>query len=199
MYCKKGVNSSMEKVVIIIAGVPASGKTTYGRKLASRFDLPFFSKDKMKEVIYDSLDTLKEDDYEQKRKIGGASYSILWAICEEMMKGKASFIIESNFTMLSASKLEELIDRYSYHSIVLKFDADFKILHKRFLEREQSGERHYGLIANHFFDDFETFCKMNKEAKEFHLRNADEMLVNTGDFSKVDFDKIISFVSTKLY
>lgn len=189
----------MEKVLIIIAGVPASGKTTYGLKLASKLELPFFSKDKMKEVIYDSLDASMTKDYEQKRKIGVASYSLLWTICEEMMKGKASFIIESNFTMLSASKLEELINRYSYHSMVLKFDADFNALHKRFLEREKSVERHRGLVANHFFDDFETFCKMNEEAKEFHLTNVDEMLVDTSDFSKVDFDKIISFISAKLY
>lgn len=40
---------------IVISGLPASGKTTLGRQLASSLDLPFLDKDEILEALYDSL------------------------------------------------------------------------------------------------------------------------------------------------
>ena len=47
-----------------------------------------------------------------------------------------------------------------------------------------------GLVSNGIFDDFENFEKTAVKAKEFKI-NDDEILVDTTDFSKVDFNKII--------
>lgn len=75
----------MKKVLIIIAGIPATGKTTYGNMISKELKIPIFSKDRFKEVIYDSVCD-SSFEYEQKRKVGISSYSVLYAICEEMMK-----------------------------------------------------------------------------------------------------------------
>ena len=57
------------KNLIIIIGELASGKTTYGKMISNTLKIPFFSKDEIKEILYDSLnrDNL---NYEDKRKIG---------------------------------------------------------------------------------------------------------------------------------
>lgn len=186
------------KFLIIIAGMPATGKTTYGNKIAKELQLPFFSKDKFKEVIYDSVINNDEFEYEEKRKIGITSYSVLYTICEVMMKASSNFIIESNFTNESAIKINELIKKYNYKSVVIKFDTDIKILHKRFLDREKTIERHPGLIADGKFNDFATFNKISSKSKNFRLEGVEEILIDTSDFSKVDFEKIVEEIKNKI-
>lgn len=186
----------MEKILIVIAGMPATGKTTYGNQISEELGIPIFSKDKLKAVIYDSInqDKLK---YEQKRKIGVTSYSVLYAVCEEMMKIGMAFIIESNFTSSSSVQIHELMEKYQYKCIVVKFDADMKILHERFLKREKMIERHPGLVAEGAFDDFEKFKEVSSKAKEFKI-NGEEILVDTSDFTKVQLEKIIEAIKEKI-
>lgn len=186
----------MEKILIVIAGMPATGKTTYGNQISRELGIPIFSKDKFKEVIYDSLHQDKLE-YEQKRKIGVTSYSVLYAVCEEMMKIGMAFIIESNFTSNSSIQIQELIEKYHYKCIVIKFDADMRILHERFLEREKRIERHPGLVAEGVFDDFEKFKEVSSKAKGFKM-NEEEILVDTSDFSKVKFEEIIEIIKEKI-
>lgn len=187
----------MKKKLIVIAGIPATGKTTYGNKISKELSIPIFSKDKFKEVIYDSIGDDKLE-YEQKRRVGITSYSVLYTICEEIMKTGASFIIESNFTSDSAININELLKKYHYESLVIKFDADIKILHKRFLDREKSLERHPGLLANGIFDDIEKFKEVSNKARNFKLNDGKEILIDTSDFSKIDFGEIMKEIKSKI-
>ncbi len=175
--------------IIIIAGCPATGKTTYGTRISQILKIPFFSKDRIKELIYNFLDN-DGLDYESKRRIGEISYKIFYQIIEEQMKAGLPIMAESNFTKESIEIIKNLLNRYSYSSITLKFDADVSILHKRFLEREYSDNRPKGLKANGKFDDFYSFENMYLKSKEFVLDNK-EILIDTTDFSKVDIEKII--------
>ena len=45
----------MKPYIILIAGVPASGKTAYARHVAEKLHIPFIGKDNIKEKLYDSL------------------------------------------------------------------------------------------------------------------------------------------------
>ncbi|MFZ4462043.1 MAG: AAA family ATPase [Patescibacteria group bacterium] len=45
----------MKSLLIIITGLPCTGKTTLGRKLAEELRLPFVSKDDFKELLFDDL------------------------------------------------------------------------------------------------------------------------------------------------
>ena len=186
----------MEKILIVIAGMLATGKTTYGNQISKELGIPIFSKDKFKEAIYDSINQDKLE-YEQKRKIGVTSYSVLYTVCEEMMKVGSMFIIESNFTSNSSIQIHKLIEKYNYKCIVIRFDADLTILHKRFLERERTVERHPGLVTEGVFDDFEKFKEVSNKAREFKI-NDEEILIDTSDFSKVKFEKIIEVVREKI-
>ena len=178
-----------DKNLIIITGQLAAGKTSYSKKISEELKIPFFSKDLIKEVLFDSFGD-RNIDYEAKRKIGVSSYAVFYYIIEEQMKVGMPIIAESNFVKESVPIIKNLLDKYNYNSITIRFEGDLQILHKRFLEREYSGERHMGLVSNGVFDDFENFEKTAVKAKEFKI-NDDEILVDTTDFSKVDFNKII--------
>lgn len=178
-----------KKYIIVVTGELAAGKTSFGKKISEELKIPFFSKDEIKEILYDSFNNTNLD-YEQKRKMGASSYAVFYYIIEEQMKSGLPLIAESNFVKESAPIIKKLLDTYGYKSITIRFEGDLHILHERFLKREYSSERHMGLVSNGVFDDFENFEKTAVKSKEFNI-NGDEILVDTTDFSKVNFYEII--------
>ena len=191
---KKDLNIDLTKCknsknIIIITGELAAGKTNYGKKISRVREIPFFSKDEIKEILYDSF-SYTNLDYEAKRKLGASSYSIFYYIMEEQLKVGKSLIVESNFVKESVPIIKNLLNKYNYKSITIRFEGDLHILHKRFLKREYSTERHIGLVANGLFDDFKNFEQAATKSKEFKISN-NEILVDTTDFSKINFDEII--------
>ena len=113
------------------------------------------------------------------------------------MKVGVSIIAESNFIREDTPTIKRLLKKYDYKCITIRFEGDLHTLHKRFLKREYSDERHSGLVANGMFDDFENFEKTSLKSKEFKI-NDNEIIVDTTDFSKVSFDKIIDSIIKKL-
>lgn len=198
---KKVLNTELTKCknsksIIIITGELSAGKTSYGKKISRTLEIPFFSKDEIKELLYDSI-SCDNLDYEVKRKLGASSYSIFYYIMEEQMKVGKSLIVESNFVKESVSIIKKLLDKYNYKSITIRFEGDLQILHKRFLKRECSTERHIGLVSNGVFDDFKNFEQSALKSKEFKINN-NEILVDTTDFTKVNFDEIIRNILNSL-
>lgn len=177
------------KNIIIITGELASGKTSYGKRISDVLKIPFFSKDEIKKVLFDCFNDTNLD-YEAKRKIGANSYAVFYYIIEEQMKVGLPLIAESNFVKESVPIIKKLLNKYGYKSITIRFEGDLQILHKRFLEREYSSERHMGLVANGVFDDFKDFEKTAIKSKEFKIDD-NEILVNTTDFINVNFSDII--------
>ena len=180
------------KNIIIITGELATGKTSYGKRISDVLKIPFFIKDQIKEVLFDSFNDTNLD-YEAKRKIGANSYAVFYYIIEEQMKVGLPIIAESNFVKESVPIIKNLLNKYDYKSITVRFKGDLKVLHKRFLKREYSSERHMGLVANGVFDDFENFEKTSIKSKEFKIDD-NEILVDTTDFLNVDFDDIIESI-----
>ena len=178
-----------DKNLIIITGQLAAGKTSYGKKISEALKVPFYSKDSIKEILFDSFAT-RNADYETKRKIGASSYSVFYYIIEEQMKVGKSIIAESNFVKEAIPIIKNLLEKYDYKCITIRFKGDLHILHERFIKREYSNERHNGLVANGMFDDFENFEKTAIKANEFKI-NDNEIIVDTTDFSKVNIDDII--------
>ena len=177
------------KNIIIITGELASGKTSYGRKISQELKIPFFGKDEIKEVLFDSINNMNSDYY-AKQKIGVHSYAVFYYIMEMQMKVGMPLIVESNFTKESVDIIKKLINKYDYNSITVRFEGDLQILHKRFLKRENSSERHKGLVANGMFDDFENFKKTAIKSKDFKI-NDDEIVIDTTDFSNINFNDIV--------
>ena len=186
-----------DRYLIIITGELAAGKTSYGKKISENIGIPFFSKDTIKELLFDSMG--KEDmSYEEKKKMGASSYAVFYYIMEEQMKVGKPLIVESNFVKESVPFIKNLLEKYDYDSITIRFGGDPHVLHERFLKREYSSERHPGLQSNGTFDDFETFQKTSQKAKEFKI-SENEIYVDTTDFDKVDFEKMMGEVRENLF
>lgn len=179
----------MTKLLIIIAGMPASGKTTFAKHLSNTLRLPLVCKDRLKEIIWERV---KYDGtiQEESQKYGGVAYDLSFHFCEELMKSDAAFVFESNLGATCPPTLEKLVEQYDYKVITVLFDGDVDVIHRRFVERDRTEERHPGLVSGTRFDSAEEFAKRTAPCRAFSY--GDHMIrVDTTDFNAVPYEEII--------
>ncbi|MGI6201411.1 MAG: AAA family ATPase [Christensenellales bacterium] len=130
---------------ILVAGPPASGKSTLAARLSARLGLPMASKDELKEVLFD---TLGFSSRQEKVALGVAAMALLCAFAQAQMRVGKSFILENNFEDVAKPPLQALLARYGYTPITLRMAGDPAVLYRRFLARNASPERHRGHVVN---------------------------------------------------
>ena len=79
---------------MIVAGAPATGKTTLALALGRSLELPVITKDDVKEALAAPFQT---GDRDWSRQLGVAAYSVLFAVAERVLAGGQGLILESNF------------------------------------------------------------------------------------------------------
>jgi predicted kinase len=138
--------------MIIISGLPCTGKTTLGRQFSEKYKLPMISKDSIKESLFDSLGY---SDRERSKKLGKATYPILYYFCEENLKAQKSFIVESNFSPeFDTQKMLKLKRDYSANILIIQCGCEGETLFNRFKERSESGKRHEGHVDHLNYEEF---------------------------------------------
>src|SRR6185437_3895614 len=80
--------------LIIVTGLPATGKSTLARELARRLRVPLIGKDMIKEPL---LDMLGAGDSERSRLLSTASFAVLFELARELLARGLSLIVEGNF------------------------------------------------------------------------------------------------------
>jgi predicted kinase len=78
--------------LLIITGLPGTGKTTLGRELAQRHGLPLICKDTIKEPLLDLLGTSRSS-----RDLSDLAFAIMFAQARELLALGQSLILEGNF------------------------------------------------------------------------------------------------------
>lgn len=177
----------MDKVLIIIAGMPGAGKTRFANYLSDKLQISLICKDKLKEIIWNKM----HYDASETQKYGSLAYDLSFHFCETLMKSKQTIIFESNFGNICPDILVTMVNKYGYKVITILFDGDVEVIHKRFVERDITEERHPGLVSNGCYNDFEFFKRATQPCRDFDY--GDRIItVNTTDFSKVSYEDIVA-------
>lgn len=80
--------------LIIVCGLPGSGKTTLARHLSKKLNIVCLHKDSLKENLYD---TLGLSTLEDSKRLGNQSIKLLLSITEEQISNGIDLIIEAPF------------------------------------------------------------------------------------------------------
>ena len=127
--------------VVILNGLPGTGKTTLGRAISGHFGWPFITKDVFKEIMFD---TLGWSDKEWSLKTSAASHRIMDYVIGELLRSGHSVVVESNFNPdIDAPRFERFRSEYGVILIQLLCWTEGAVLFERYKTRLESG-RHPG-------------------------------------------------------
>jgi predicted kinase len=82
-------------LLVVVTGPAATGKTTVATRLSHELRLPLVAKDAIKELFYDELGT---GDRAWSRRLGRATFAVMFHWAAEELRCRRSAIVEANFT-----------------------------------------------------------------------------------------------------
>jgi predicted kinase len=129
--------------LIIVNGLPASGKTTLARRLAADVSLPVFSRDGMYETLYDAFDCQSNGELPL---LGQTSFTMLYYVVGSLLAADKSLIVEGFFGRpeLRSAEFLKLQADYGFEPLQIVCRVDGKVLLQRIVARAGSPERHSG-------------------------------------------------------
>lgn len=193
---------------ILVAGIPAAGKSTMAKVISERLKLPVISKDAIKELLFDNVGFQSR---EEKGNLGIASMEIMYYVAGQLMKAGQSFILENNFEYSSEHGIKNLLEKYQYPVLTITLTGDYKVIYQRFLEREGSPDRHRGHVVNDCYPEKRAHNPKERKAASISYENyvygieqrgfdaflvgGRQIKVDTTDFSKINMEELFSQIS----
>lgn len=142
--------------LIIVSGLPASGKTTLARRLSADSGIPLFSKDDLKELLFD---VIPQKDRAWSTTQGSAAISMMYAGAKVFLEAGSSVIIESSFDpLLGRRDVNKLADETHCTIIELHCSLSYDERQKRWSHRA-AHNRHPG----HMDDPTHILSRQNPE------------------------------------
>jgi predicted kinase len=120
--------------VVLVTGLPASGKTTLARRLADALELPLIAKDHFKELLFDALGV---GDVEWSRRIGRSAI----ALQDDAMRSHRAVVVDS---ALWAGVAEPEIEALGLPLVQVYCRCPFEVARARYFARVVDGDRHRG-------------------------------------------------------
>ncbi len=173
-----------QRLVIIVTGLPGTGKTSLAERLATDLELAFVYKDGIKERLFE---TLGWGEPEWSAKLSVASQELLYYFAESQLKASRSFIIESNFKPeIDTARFQALQKIYHFLPVQLHLFGQGEVLFQRVIDRT----RHPGHVEQ---SQLEYFRKMLLEGRTGVLELEGPVFeIDTTDFEKVDYNAILA-------
>ena len=190
---------------ILVTGIPAAGKSTMAKVMSEKLKLPVISKDTIKELLFDNVGFQSRAE---KVKLGIASMEIMYYVAGQLMKAGQAFILENNFEYSSEQGIKNLIEKYQYFALTITVTGDYKVIYQRFLERENSPDRHRGHVVNDCYPErkendqetlkpktitYENFVRgIEKRGFDAFCADGRQIKVDTTDFSEINMEELFS-------
>lgn len=123
-------------LLVIVTGMPSSGKTTVAEGLARRLGLPLIAKDTIKESLYGSVGAV---DVVASAALGDAAYALIFALAGAMLESGVSLIVEANFFRSQAPQFAALPE---HRLVQIHCHAPLEVVLQRYAARERHAGHH---------------------------------------------------------
>jgi len=186
---------NLSDTIIFMHGGPATGKTTIGKRLARELDIPYFSKDGVKEPIFDHVGlptTWETDGPLAGKKMDEAAITILCYLVEAQLSAHQACVIDSTFQSRDVPTLLAIFDRHRCLPIQIHCRADAALIEDRYHRRAATGERHPGHLDQFLADTFDA-AKRERDFQPLAI-GGHVLTADTTDFSDADFGKLLESI-----
>ena len=193
--------------VIVLTGMPATGKSTICKALAEHFGYPVVEKDAIKEELFD---TVGFTCYAQKRALDHAANAIVIHVVEQILKTNGSVIVDNNFDDISGKRFTALMEKYTPKCACVFLHGDLDVLHERYTIRDNAHARHLGHVLQDHYpphpgDSLHYTMTRDEFYEKFMKRGMDSFVcpgrrleVDTTDFANVNPSWIVGQVQNML-
>ena len=119
--------------------------------------------------------------------------------------------MENSFESSSEQGIKSLLQKYQYPVLTITLTGDYKVTYQRFLERENSPDRHRGHVVNDCYPEkkanhpktlkaktisYENFvCGIEKRGFDAFCVDGRQIKVDTTDFSKINMGELFSQIA----
>ena len=193
--------------VIVLTGMPATGKSTICKALAEHFGYPVIEKDAIKEKLFD---TVGFACYTEKRALDHGANAVVIHMTEQILKAGGSVIVDNNFDDISGKAFTALLEQYAPKCVCVFLRGDLDVLHQRYTQRDNTHARHLGHVLQEHYPPRpgdSLYYTMTREEfyEKFMKRGMDAFVcpggrleIDTTDFAKVDAGHIVAQVQKLL-
>lgn len=181
----------MQPVLILIHGLPATGKTTLGEEVAKKLGFPFFCRDHYKEELFEMLGE-QDGSTDWSRKLGAASFLITYLTVEKILASGTSCVAETYWTPEYAeSKISDIAKRTNAKIIQVFCSAEENVRKERFKNRAET-DRHPAHMDTKRLKEGANDNNWAHNANDIPLDILCELIkVDTTDFTKVEIQGIV--------
>lgn len=174
--------------LVILAGMPASGKTTFSKKLSSVLGYPVLEKDTIKEELFDVIGF---ENYSQKRLMDTAATAVLLRCADALLQSGQSLIMVNNFRKDAEPEVEKLFKKHHCQCVFVFFGGNGDVFYKRYVERDNLHLRHLGHVLQEHYpphpgDALEYTMTREEFAEKFEKLGMNEFHVN--GIQRIDVD-----------
>jgi adenylylsulfate kinase-like enzyme len=182
----------MPGILILVNGLPGTGKSTLAKRLSTDLEYPLLGKDMLKEWLYDNMNVSMKNN---AKLLGKSAAQMLYVIMYDFMVSDVPLIVENAFQAAYArDEVSTIIGKTKARCIEIYCATELEENRRRYTERIINGARHpiHG-------DTAEGFTVNDVVLKKFGALNIGQTIqVDTTLFGDKEYDQLLNLLRKEL-